>query len=138
MAPAKPVEKKQVEAEKPLDSLDKVVCINNQTLGVRTSDLSEVLFGVKRLERVNVFQGWGENKKYRRIHGTRYAFIKVQFPDIESGNEDRPNVGWVAESYIKPRKHCAGAEEAPQTQVSENKSQKNPEPQEQEESAPLS
>jgi hypothetical protein len=89
----------------PRGGIEELVCIKTGTLSVRSDDLRRVLFDVKRGDPVKSFQGWGEVKKTKTIDGTRFSFIKLQFPD-KSGN----NIGWVAEEYIKTRAECPGME----------------------------
>lgn len=89
-------------------TLEKVVCVSSQTLGVRSRNLKNVMFSAENGERVNVFQGWGENKRTKKIRGVRYTFVRVQFPDLAAKGED--SVGWVAEEYIRTKDKCATAQ----------------------------
>lgn len=88
-------------------SFEKVVCVEESTLKVRGQDLLSVLFVVPNYSPVKVFQGWGENKRSKRIEGESVAFIKVQFPN--QGDK----TGWIAEYLIRPRSRCAGARNEP-------------------------
>lgn len=84
-----------------------VVCIESSRLNVRSNDLRRVLFQVPNYSVVKVFQGWGENKKTRMIHGEQMLFIKVQVQKPKSGEAE----GWVAEDLVRPRSRCEGAEQ---------------------------
>lgn len=87
---------------------EQVVCITSGTLSVRSDNLSSVLFSVKRADVATSFQGWGDVTKTKTIDGKKYTFVKYQFPAYKG-----TNIGWVAESYIKPRSACAGLAPAP-------------------------
>ncbi len=85
-------------------SFEKVVCVDDPFLRVRAPDLNRVLFTVPNHSPAKVFQGWGENKRTKRINGSKVTFIKVQFP--AQGEQ----VGWIAEYLVRPRSLCRGAD----------------------------
>jgi len=88
-------------------SFEKVVCVETPTLRVRDADLKTVLFLVPNFSPVKVFQGWGENKRTKKIEGETVTFIKVQFP----GSGDQ--IGWIADYLIRPRSRCEGTRNEP-------------------------
>lgn len=85
-------------------ALDNVICTTSSQLNVRNAGLDRVLFTVNRLDDVLVMQSWEENEKTRVIDGKSYKFIRVQFPQRRSGE----NEGWVAEAYVTSRSLCTG------------------------------
>lgn len=85
-----------------------VVCTEQTELLVRNSSLNGILFAAERFEPVKLFQGWGENRRYHRVNGRRLAFVKAQFPNHEDRSDN--GIGWVAESLIKLKSECPGAD----------------------------
>jgi len=90
-------------------TLDYVVCITGSSLNVRDQALAKVLFTVPRHAIAKPVQSFGTDKLKKTIGGTEYIFIKSEFPAATGALK----IGWVAESYIKPRAQCAGAQPAP-------------------------
>jgi murein DD-endopeptidase MepM/ murein hydrolase activator NlpD len=84
-------------------SFERIVCASSSNQQVRGSDLDRVLFTVPNFSPVKVFQGWGENKRTKRVEGQSVTFVKVQFP--EQGDK----IGWIAESLTRARSRCEGA-----------------------------
>ena len=105
-------------------SLEMIVCFTSGTLAVRSEDLNDVLFRVKPFQQVKVFQGWGTNKKSKRIEGVKHKFVRVQFPD----REDEENIGWISDRYIKAKAECAGVKEAENSSDSKQRSENDSSP----------
>ena len=85
-------------------NFENIICISHDTLNVRNINLDKVLFNAAAGEKVKIFQGWdGETKKTKKVNGSTYNFIKVQFPEREEADETQ---GWVAESFVQPKSTC--------------------------------
>lgn len=84
-------------------TIEQIVCIKaGSNLSVRSENLRRVLFTVESGSALKVFQGWGDNKRVKRIRGRNYTFVKVQV--TESGK-----IGWVATNFIQERSKCGGS-----------------------------
>jgi hypothetical protein len=90
-------------------SFDYIACISGNVLNVRDESLSKVLFTVNRHDRALPVQSFGTDKFEKVIGGVTYNFMKVQFPD----RTIEPNIGWVADDYIKMKSQCANYVETP-------------------------
>lgn len=84
-------------------AMENIVCTENSLLHVRDESLRNIIFTAPLGETVKVFQGWNNEPKKLFVDGTEYTFIKVQFADREAQDQQ---VGWVAQSYIKPKSNC--------------------------------
>ncbi len=82
--------------------LDYIACMAGERLNLRDETLSKVLFTVKRHEPAKVVQSFGQDQQEKTIDGVKYVFIKVQFPE----RTEDPNIGWVAQVYIKTKSEC--------------------------------
>lgn len=88
---------------------DMVVCLDSGHLNVRGENLRRVLFSVPNHEPLKIYQGFdGDDRRSHEIDDQDYSFIKVQFPSREARGQT--SVGWVAESLVKPRSECEGAQ----------------------------
>ncbi len=107
----RPAKAKQATSAKVVKGqFEYVVCTDSTQLLVRDESLKEILFSAEKYEPVKLFQGWGENRRFRQINGEEVAFIKVQFPNHEDNAQD--GIGWVAEKMIKLQSECPGYKEA--------------------------
>lgn len=89
--------------------LEYLVCITSDRLNLRDETLNKVLFAANRHAIAKPVQSFGEDKKEKAIDGVTYTFIKVQIPEHQAN----PNMGWVAEIYIKPKSECSNWSEPP-------------------------
>lgn len=80
-----------------------VACPASDKLDVYGADLSTAVFQAERAERIKLFQGWGENRKWQ--HSSEQAFVKVQFADRD---DDSENVGWIPENSVRSLEDCTG------------------------------
>lgn len=85
-------------------SLDYLTCMSGSSINVRDQTLSRVIFTVGKYQPALPVQSFGTDRVRKTIDGVVYYFIKVQFP-----SRGTPNVGWVADKFIKLRAECAGA-----------------------------
>ncbi len=81
------------------------ICLESGTLAVRNEQLNKTLFRVRNFETLKIFQGWGENKKQKKLRGKVYKYIKVQFP------ERNDSIGWIPEQFASQMSECKYKEE---------------------------
>ncbi|MES2801945.1 MAG: M23 family metallopeptidase [Bdellovibrionota bacterium] len=103
-----------------------VICTSQKSEIILEADLKTQAFTAVQFEDVNSFQSYGEtaNKKVVQINGQDVLYVRAQFPD-QNTEEDDVNIGWVQASLIKLSSKCPGYKEPEFEDEDENEANDN-------------
>ena len=91
----------QVKPAAGIDKNTKVICVEQGTTSVYDQSIAKVLFKADPLEKLKIFQGWGNNSVTKKVRGKNVKYDKVQIASRSTNN-----VGWIDSTLIKTAGNC--------------------------------
>ena len=83
--------------------MSSIICTPLDYINVRNENLDQVLFTAKAKDRVNVFQGWGNNGIEGYVDGKLQYYIKGEFLDREASSQ---KIGYVVSTNVSSESDC--------------------------------